>query len=150
MTLRTLAPILASVILAASAVAAPPKGKTEAAAEAAGEASEKEIARSIELGGLAFPVFDEDRELLNYFFINGRMLAGPGKDIWKYREKGHLIRDAVLRAAHRESFHVKGDPTKFDEARAAAACLKAANAAVGDPDALVTMTFTQIASQVGG
>ena len=43
-------------------------------------ADEKEVARSVELGGMVFPVFDEKRKLKNYLFINARMLAGPGKD----------------------------------------------------------------------
>lgn len=112
-------------------------------------AEEKEVARSVSLDGLVFPVFDEKGKLKNYLFVNARMLVGSGKDPWKYREKQHFIRDAVLRAAHRTSFNAKGDFAKLDEKFAAAECLKAGNAAVGESDALVSMTFTQIASQVG-
>jgi hypothetical protein len=110
-------------------------------------ASEAEVARSLELGGMVFPVFDEKRKLRNYLFISARMLAGPGKDVWKYREQQHFIRDAIVKASHRVSFNVKGNVKKLDEKLAAAECLKAANAVVGEPDALVTMTFTQIASR---
>ena len=39
---------------------------------------------------------------------------------------------------------------KLDEKLAAAECLKAANAVLGEKDALVSMTFTQIASQLSG
>jgi hypothetical protein len=131
------------------ALASPPHGekKKEGAEEGGSAAEEKEVARSVELGGLVFPVFDDRQKLQNYLFVNARMRVGPGKDPWKYREKGHIIRDAVIRAAHRVSFNVKGDKTKLDEKLAEAECLKAANAAVGEPDALVSMTFTQIASQ---
>ena len=140
----------AFAILAATpmALAAPPKADDHAAPkEGDSAADEKEIARSIDLSGLVFPVFDEKGHLKNYLFVSARMMAGPGKDVWKYREQLHFIRDAIVRAAHRTSFNVKGDYLKLDEKLAAAACIKAANEAVGERDALVTMTFTQIASQ---
>jgi len=53
--------------------------------------AEAEVARSVELGGIVFPVFDEKRKLRNFLFINARMLAGPGKGVWKYREQQHFI-----------------------------------------------------------
>lgn len=139
--------LFAGALLTGSpALAAPP---AKAAATSPEEADEKEIARSIELGGLVFPVFDENDRLQNYIFVNARMLVGPGKDPWKYREQAHFVRDAVLRAAHRTSFGLKGDHTKLDEKLAIAECIRVANEAIGEPDALVSMTFTQIASQVG-
>jgi hypothetical protein len=137
------ATLTAALAPAASAFAPPaaaPAGGSEAPSEA-------EVARSLELGGLVFPVFDDKLKLKNYLFVSARMLAGPGKDVWKYREQQHFIRDAILRASHRVSFNVKGDFKKLDEKVAAAECLKAANQVVGEADALVTMTFTQIASR---
>jgi hypothetical protein len=146
MTRRQLfiAALAAIATASAPAAAAPP-------APAHGEASEadKDIARSIELGGLVFPVFDEKRQLKNYIFVSARMLTSPGKDPWKYREQAHFIRDAVIRAAHRTSFNVKGDFNRLDERLAAAECLKAANEILGEKDALVTMNFTSIASRGG-
>ena len=97
-----------------------------------------------------FPIFDKDLKLKNYLFISARMLAGPGKDVWKYREQQHFIRDAIVRASHKVSFNVAGNFKKLDEKLAAAECLKAANAVLGEKDALVSMTFTQIASQLSG
>lgn len=140
--------ILAAVPLftAAAALTALPASAQEHGAE--GEApDEVEVARSVELGGMVFPVFDEKRKLKNYLFISARMLAGPGKDVWKYREQQHFIRDAIVRASHRVSFHQKDNFRKLDEKLAAAECLKAANAVLGESGALVTMTFTQIASR---
>lgn len=134
---------LAAVLAPAASAFAPPAG--ESGAE--GTPSEAEVARSLELGGLVFPVFDEKLKLKNYLFISARMLAGPGKDVWKYREQQHFIRDAILRAAHKKSFHVKGNIRKLDETFAAAECIKVANQVVGEQGALVQMTFTQIASQ---
>lgn len=135
---------LTAVLAPSAAAFAPP-----AAAPASGSEtpSEAEVARSLELGGLVFPVFDEKLKLQNYLFVSARMLAGPNKDVWKFREQQHFIRDAILRASHRVSFNVKGNLHKLDEKVAAAECLKVANQVIGDADALVTMTFTQIASQ---
>jgi hypothetical protein len=149
---RRLLVISALGLLAATplALAAPPAGEHGAPAEGEhGAADDKEIARSIDLSGLVFPMFDEKGKLKNYIFVTARMLAGPGKDVWKYREQQHFIRDAIVRAAHRISFNVKGNYNKLDEKLASDTCLKAANEVVGEKDALVTMTFTQIASQAG-
>jgi hypothetical protein len=144
--------VSALTLLAATpmALAAPP-AKDDHGAPAEGEpaADDKEIARSIDLSGLVFPMFDEKGKLKNYIFVSARMLAGPGKDVWKYREQQHFIRDAIVRAAHRKSLNAKGDYTKLDEKLAAETCIRAANEVVGEKDALVSMTFTQIASQAG-
>ncbi|HEX5008464.1 MAG TPA: hypothetical protein VFV70_15225 [Hyphomonadaceae bacterium] len=129
-------------------VAAPSQASPPAPASGHGEETkDAEVARSIDLGGLAFPMFDEKGKLKNYLFVNARMLVAPGKDQWKYREKAHTIRDGIIRAAHRISFDLDGDYTKLDEALAAKECIKAANESIGEKDALVAMTFTQVASQ---
>ena len=117
----------ASLAVSAAALTSFPAAAQEHGAEGGAEASEAEVARSVELGGIVFPVFDEKRKLKNYLFIN--------------------IRDAIVRASHKVSFHQKDNIKKLDEKLAAAECLKAANAIVGEKDALVTMTFTQIASR---
>ncbi|MEZ5938963.1 MAG: hypothetical protein R3C52_12225 [Hyphomonadaceae bacterium] len=130
--------------IAASASASPPAPKEH---DEPTSADDREVARSVELAGLVFPVFDERRQLQNYLFVNARMLVATGKDPWKYREKSHFIRDALVRAAHRQSLNASGDYTTLNEELAAATCLEVANEVVGEPDALVSMTFTQIASQ---
>jgi hypothetical protein len=137
----------ASLTTAAVAVAAATPAHAQEHAPDPDGPDEAEVARSIELGGMVFPVFDEKRKLRNYLFISARMLSGPGKDVWKYREQLHFIRDAIVKASHRVSLHAKDNFKKLDEKLAAAECLKAANAVVGEKDALVTMTFTQIASR---
>lgn len=130
--------------------AAPSQAAPPAPASSHGGATEtkdSEVARSIDLGGLAFPMFDESGKLKNYLFVNARMLVAPGKDQWKYREKAHTIRDGIIRVAHRISFDLNGDYTKLDEQLAAEECIKAANDSIGEKNALVAMTFTQVASQ---
>lgn len=134
---------LSAALAPAAAAFAPPAGGQD---HGGGTPTEAEVARSLELGGLVFPVF-ENLKLKNYLFVSARMLVGPGKDVWTYREQQHFIRDSILRAAHKTSFHAKGDFKKLNETLAAAECLKAANQVVGDAGALVQMTFTQIASQ---
>jgi hypothetical protein len=146
MTRRKLFLAAFAFLAVAPALAAPPP--SDGHGEASGTPDEREVARSIDLGGLVFPVFNDEGKLKNYLFVNARMKVGDGKDPWKYREKAHFIRDAVVRAAHRTSFNMKSDLTKLDEKLAAAECLKAANEALGEKDAVVTMTFTQIASRV--
>jgi hypothetical protein len=142
--------LLVAILVAAAAPAAlAGPGKEGEVTTKEGAPDEKEVARSVVLGGLVFPVFTRDGKLKGYLFANARMLVAPGKDPWKYREKAHFIRDAVIRAAHRTSFNVAGDFNKLDEQLAARECLKAANEMVGEPNALVSMTFTQIASQTG-
>lgn len=144
-TFSALLVLSAVLCCAGTASAAPPKG-----GEAEAEGDEKDVGRTVELGGLVFPVFSQDGRLRNYLFVNARMSVAPGKDPWKYREQAHFIRDAVLRAAHRTSFGSEKDPAMLDEKVAAAESLKAANEIVGEPGALVEMTFTQIASQSNG
>lgn len=138
---------LLTAVSVAAVIAAFPSAMAQEHA-APGAPDEAEVARSIDMGGLVFPIFDEKLKLRNYLFISARLLAGPGKDVWKYREQQHFIRDAIVRASHKVSFNVKDDYKKLDEKLAAAECLKAANEVLGEKDALVTMTFTQVASQL--
>lgn len=139
---------LLTAVSVAAVIAALPTAFAQEHGPSAAAPDEAEVARSIDMGGLVFPMFDEDLKLRNYLFISARLLAGPGKDVWKYREQQHFIRDAIVRASHKVSFNVKGDYKKLDEKLAAAECLKAANQVLGEKDALVTMTFTQVASQL--
>jgi len=139
--------VAASLTTAAVTAAAAAPAHAQDHGAAPDETTDAEVARSVELNGMVFPVFDEKRQLRNYLFINARMLAGPGKDIWKYRDQQHFIRDAILKASHKISFHAQGNFKKLDEKVAAAECLKASNAVVGEKDALVSMSFTQITSR---
>ncbi len=129
-------------MLAPSALPAPPTGGSAGV----DEIDDKEVAKSVELVGLVFPVFDDEYRLQNYLFVNARMVVADNKDTWKFREQAHFVRDAVLRQAHRSSFHMGEDFYALDVERASRECLKAGNAAVGE-EAFVSVTFTQIDSQ---
>lgn len=138
------------VLIAAAmvALAAPMSSAAPPAGDGHGEEeiNDKEVAKSVELVGLVFPVFGEDYKLKNYLFVNARMVVADNKDTWKFREQAHVVRDAVLRQAHRSSFHKGDDIHALDVERASQECIKAGNAAVGE-DAFVSVTFTQIDSQ---
>lgn len=142
--LLTACSVLAIASASPVAYTAPPK-KADGGEE---EVSEKEIAKSVELIGLVFPVFDDGYRLKNYLFVNARLVVADGKDTWKFREQAHMVRDAVLREAHRSSLHYGDDYGKLDIERATKECLKAGNLAVGE-DAFVSVAFTQIDSQGG-
>lgn len=111
----------------------------------AAEKDEKDANRSVELNAMVFPVF-EDGKLQNYLFVNARLRVIDGKSAWVYREKAHIIRDAILRATHRTSIHLKNDTSRIDERLAEKVCLEAANEVLGE-DALISMNFLQVASQ---
>ncbi len=112
----------------------------------ANKKEEKEINRSVELSAMVFPVFDKDRRLVNYLFVNARMLVSDGKGIWEYRDKAHIVRDIVLRAAHRESVHLKGNFTRIDEEKAEKLFIETVNKELGE-EAFTSVTFLQVASQ---
>lgn len=139
--------LLTAVSTAAVLSALPIAFAQDHAAEGA-TTEDADVARSVDMGGLVFPIFDEKQRLKNYLFVSARLEAGPGKDVWKYREQQHFIRDAIVRASHKKSFNVAGNFQKLDEKLAAAECLKAVNEALGEKDALTVMVFTQVASQL--
>lgn len=61
---------------------------------------EAESARAMDVLNLVVPVVRQGR-LVNYVFVNARIQLGPGVDIWKTRDKGAFLRDALLKAVHR-------------------------------------------------
>ena len=131
--------------MAPAAFAAPAQ---EAKGATGGEDAAKEFARAIDLPGLVVPIFDDTRKLRGYIFLNARFLVAEGRDVWKYRDKAHFIRDQVLGLAHKVSFSAKADPALLDEALASREFLKTANQAVGENGAIVKVTFNKIAAQM--
>lgn len=63
---------------------------------------EAESARAMDVLNLVAPVVREGR-LVNYVFISARIQLAPGVDIWQTRDKGAFLRDALLKAVHRQS-----------------------------------------------
>lgn len=130
--------------LAPLALAAPAKA-TQSAKE--GDDPAKEFARAIDVPGVVVPIFTETRELRGYIFVNVRFLVAEGRDVWKYRDKAHFIRDQVIALAHRTSLNVKDDPQRLDETLASREFLKVANQAVGENGSIVKVSFSKIAAQ---
>ncbi len=55
--------------------------------------------------------------LVNYAFLNIRVVLHNNVDAWKMRTKAHFMRDAVLRAAHENPFGKSGERSLLDEER---------------------------------
>lgn len=70
----------------------------------------------------AAPVVSEGR-LVNYVFVTLRLNAAPGSDGGALKRLEPALRDAMVRAAHRTSFDLAGDPTRIDTARISAVAL---------------------------
>ncbi|MDZ4776931.1 MAG: hypothetical protein SGJ23_09115 [Alphaproteobacteria bacterium] len=98
--LRALALVLVLVFAAPAPVWAAGAEKKE----------EAESARAVDVLNLVVPVVREGR-LVNYVFVNARIMLSPGTDVWRARDKGHFLRDALLKAVHRQSI---ADSTRDD------------------------------------
>ncbi|MDX2234921.1 MAG: hypothetical protein NW200_10530 [Hyphomonadaceae bacterium] len=69
---------------------------------AAPKAEEGDSARAMDVLNLVVPVVRDGR-LVNYVFVNARVHLAPGVDLWGTRDKGHFLRDALIKAVHRRS-----------------------------------------------
>ncbi|MBL8560111.1 MAG: hypothetical protein JNM47_15410 [Hyphomonadaceae bacterium] len=102
-----------SLVLACAAAPAP---LMAAGAEKSEKQGEAESARAVDVLNLVVPVVREGR-LVNYVFLNARIQLSPGTDVWRARDKGHFLRDALLKAVHRQSIV---DSTRDDAVNPAA------------------------------
>ena len=100
-------PLFTSFALLLSALLAP-------MALGAGGDEEKASNKAVELPGLVIPVAD-DGKLVNYLFVSARIVVADGHDHWEFREQGHVIRDRILKAAHRHSFAMDGSKMELDK-----------------------------------
>ncbi len=95
--------------------------------------------RGVEIPTVVTPVF-EDGRLLNYIFVHARLIVKKGLDPWKVRDQSHILRDAMIRAAHHESLADPSDPRVLDRDRAAKVWQAAANEALHS-DSIVAVQF---------
>jgi hypothetical protein len=79
-----------------------PAAVTPARAAGAEKKEEAESARAMDVLNLVVPVVRQGR-LVNYVFVNARIQLSPGVDVWKTRDKGAFLRDALLKAVHSRS-----------------------------------------------
>lgn len=104
-------------------------------ASAAGPAKEKEkaegeSARAMDVLNLIVPVVREGR-LVNYLFVNARIQIAPGVDVFRTREKGHFLRDALLKAVHRRSLASPDRDDQIDQPAAQALIATVARQVLG-------------------
>ncbi|WP_022698025.1 hypothetical protein [Euryhalocaulis caribicus] len=86
--------------------------------------------RGVEIPTLVVPVF-EDGRLLNYVFVSVRLQVADGVDPWKVRGRTHYVRDAMIRAAHKQSLGADGNGRALDREKAAKVWMATANETLG-------------------
>jgi hypothetical protein len=113
LTLKSLA--LAACMWAAMAAPAalPPLASAAYAAGGGSSAEPADIdaARQVEVPNLVVPVV-RNGQLRNYIYVTIRMHTQSGADVQAMREKGHFLRDALLRASHKIDL---ADPARDDQ-----------------------------------
>ncbi len=83
-------------------------------AMAAGGAATIKIDPSIPLAPVAVPI-TENGKLVNYVFLSIKIILSPKADLYKLVSQEPFYRDALVRAAHRQSLGVPGDANRVDE-----------------------------------
>jgi hypothetical protein len=100
------------------------------AAGAAPSEAEAESARAIDVLNLITPVL-KDGKLDNYLFLNVRIHLADGVDVWRARDKGHFLRDALLRTTHSRQWIAIASADGVDQPAAAEAIAVAGRAVLG-------------------
>jgi hypothetical protein len=89
-----------------------------------------DVDRAVTLSPVAIPIV-VDNQVINYIFVTARVLLTPQADQFALRDKEPYFRDALVRAAYRTPFLLKGDYNHIDEARLKAALWRDAAAIAG-------------------
>lgn len=113
------APLL---LCAAPALAADKKAKTEE--------GEDKADPEIKLGSMALPIVVEGR-LINYIFVELSLTLPPAGDVTAFAGKEPLLRDALVRAAHKSPFNKPGSYVLLDEGKVKGAVMREAVTLVG-------------------
>ncbi len=95
------------LLLAAAALAAAPA--------LAAEGQPTKDSNFFDMAEVGLPVVIDGR-LVNYVFVQVRLMLVPGVDRARLQAKEPYLRDALVRAAHRTPFTVARDPNRLDEA----------------------------------
>jgi hypothetical protein len=101
-----------------------------AVAQPSKEKAEGESARAMDVLNLIVPVVRNGR-LVNYLFVNARIQLASGIDVFRTREKGHFLRDALLKAVHRRSVASPDRDDQLDQPAAQALILAVARQVLG-------------------
>lgn len=125
------AAMIASTLMAGLAVSNAAGAAPKSKAAAKGEAADPELSsRSMDAPYLAVPVVREG-VLANYLFVSIRVEIAPGVDLWRTRERAHILRDALVRASHANNLGDPNEPNALNQARAVEVYRAAAAAALG-------------------
>ncbi len=89
-----------------------------------------DIDQAVTLSPVAMPIV-VDGQVINYIFVTVRVLLTPQADQFALRDKEPFFRDALVRAAYRTPFLLKGDFNKIDDAKLKAALFRDASAIAG-------------------
>jgi hypothetical protein len=89
-----------------------------------------DIDRAVTLSPVAMPIV-VDGQVINYIFVTARVLLTGQADRFALRDKEPFFRDALVRAAYRSPFLLKGDYNHIDEAKLKAALFRDATAIAG-------------------
>ena len=74
---------------------------------------------SVDIPVVVAPI-SNNGHLVNYAFLNIRVVLNSGVDVWKMRVKSHFMRDAIVRTAHIHPFGKSGEKPVVDKAQAIA------------------------------
>jgi hypothetical protein len=84
-------------------------------AHAAAPKKSEKVGQYVDLQAVAIPVVRQGR-LVNYVFVQARLNLTDKGDPMVLRPKAPYFRDALVKAAHRQSLVDPQDPTRIDEA----------------------------------
>lgn len=91
---------VAAALLALSALAMAPAPAIAAGDSAPKSGPEADAARQLDTPNLAIPVV-RNGQLRSYLYVLVRVKTPVGVDAFALRDKGHILRDALLRASHK-------------------------------------------------
>jgi hypothetical protein len=100
--------------------------------------------RSVTLSPVAIPIV-VDHQVINYIFVTARVLLTTQADEFALRDKEPFFRDALVRAAYRTPFLLKGDYNHIDEATLKASLWRDATAIAGPGNVRGVVVLSQTA-----
>ncbi|MBI1685631.1 hypothetical protein [Caulobacter hibisci] len=84
----------------------------------------------IKLGSMALPIVAEGR-LINYVFVDLSLTLPPEGDVTVFAGKEPFLRDALVRAAHKQPFNKPGSYVLLDEAKLKSTVMREVTTLVG-------------------
>ena len=103
----------------------------------------------VDLAAVGLPITVDGRAV-NYVFAEVRLHVAPGQDTLKLIRMEPYYRDALVRAAHRQSLGVAGDWTRLDEGKVEAVLLAEARRISGPKAFKAAEVKKQVPRRVAG